>query len=399
MKRLHGTLVRVDKVAKQSFYVGLILFWSALGSTVASGQNYRGEALPVVQRVDPVEFSRLRFLTFTFGHEGPMDVPLRTPPVAGREYFVEADVFGISSASSIRFEIVDAAGRTLKTLTMWKASDGLDDGEFYGFVTVPNQPFRAAISGTTTSGAGFRSVLDTVFLPVANGPAEQLVLPPGISANESAQLRAIVDAYSQQMRTRAAQAAAEHPGGMIALARAVVSRIAYEPLNSKTGAPMGMRLRYSIRFPSRQTIVAVPLLFPVYQATTWRGVVEMKPLGGTITPAPQMVGVQSLQDVLVYKAAATYQAGQTYTFTVDMVPDYVFQGTQTGRFCIFEQKVTNRAVWDALIASQAPVPYSVSISDTETSATIPAFFPQRMFHETFAADGAVDCGPAPNIRF
>ena len=34
-----------------------------------------------------------------------MDVPLGTPPVAGREYFVEADVFGISSASSIRFEI------------------------------------------------------------------------------------------------------------------------------------------------------------------------------------------------------------------------------------------------------------------------------------------------------
>src|SRR5262249_37452171 len=73
----------------------------------------------------------------------------------------------------------------------------------------------------------------------------------------------------------------------------------------------------------------------------------MKPLGGTITPAPQMVGVQSLQDVLVYRAAATYQAGTTYSFTVDLVPDYVFQGTQTGRFCIHEQKVTNRAVWDA----------------------------------------------------
>jgi len=366
---------------------------------VVSAQNYRGEATPVVERVDPVEFSRLRFLTFAFGREGPMDVPLRTPPVAGREYFVEADVFGIDSASSVRFEIVDAAGRTLQTPTMWKASDGADDGEFYGFVKIPNQPFRAAISGINTSGSGFRSVLDTVFEPVAVGPAEQLLFPPGISTNERTQVQAIVDAYSQQMRARAAQVAAEHPDGLITLARAVVSRIAYEPLSSKTGAPIGVRLRYSIRFPSTLSIVAVPLVFPVYQTTTWRGVVEMKPLGGTITPEPQMVGVQSLQDVLVYRAAATYRAGQTYTFVVDMVPDYVFQGTQTGRFCIFEQKITNRAVWDALIASQTAVPYSVSISDTETSATIPAFFPQRTFHEAFTAGGAFDCGPVPNIRF
>jgi len=78
--------------------------------------------------------------------------------------------------------------------------------------------------------------------------------------------------------------------------------------------------------------------------------------GGTITPEPQMVGVQSLQDVLVYRAAATYRAGQTYTFVVDMVPDYVFQGTQTGRFCIYEQKFNNRSAWDALKSSSAPIP-------------------------------------------
>ncbi len=397
--RPRGTLVRMDIVAKRSLRVGLILVCLVLVSAVTNAQNYRGEAVPVVERVDPVEFSRLRFLTFAFGREGPMDAPLPTPPVAGREYFVEADVFGIESASSIRFEIVDAAGRNLQTLTMWKASDGSTDGEFYGFVTVPNQPFRAAVSGTNTSGAAFRSVLDTVFQPAANGPPEQLILPAGISSNQGAQLQAMVVAYRQQLKTRAAQATAEHPGGLITLARAVVSRIAYEPLGSASGAPIGVRLRYSMRFSSSQTIVAVPLVFPVYPPAAWRGVVEMKPLGGTITPVPEMVGVQSLQDVLVYRAAATYQAGTTYTFTVDMVPDYVFQGTQTGRFCIHEQKVTNRAVWDALMASQAAVPYSVSISDTETSATIPAFFPQRTFHESFAAGGAFDCGPVPNIRF
>ena len=160
-----------------------------------------------------------------------------------------------------------------------------------------------------------------------------------------------------------------------------------------------MRLRYSIRFPSRQTITAVPEVFPVYPTAAWRGAVTMKPLAGTITPAPQMVGAQSMQDVIVYKAGATYQAGVTYNFTIDLVPDFIFQGTQTGRFCIFEQKVTNRALWDALIASPNAVPYSVTITDTETVASIPAFFPQRTFYGSFAAGGALDCGPVPNIRF
>jgi len=361
--------------------------------TAVHAQNYRGEAVPVAQRVDPIEFSRLRFLTFAFGREGPMDTPLPTPPVMGREYFVEADVFGIESAATIRFELLDAAGRPLQTLTMWKATDSSTDSEFYGFITVPNQPFRAVVIGTNTNGAAFRAVLNTQFQPAVNGP-------PDLPADQNRRIEQMMTAYRQQLQARAAQAAAEDPNGVITLSRAVVSRIAYEPLTAATGGqPIGMRLSYSMQFPTRKTIVAMPHVFPVYQQFAWRGTVTMKPLSGTITPAPQMVGTQSLQDVIVYQAAATYQPGVTYTFTVDMVPDFVFQGTQSGRFCIHEQKFTNRTVWDALKASQAAVPYSVTINDTETFANIPAFYPQRTFYESFVAAGAFDCGPQPNIRF
>jgi hypothetical protein len=378
---------------------GVITIVFALMAGTANAQNYRGQAVPVVQRVDPVELSRFRFLTFVFGREGPMDTPLQAAPVAGREYFVEADIFGIESAAAVRFELVDAAGRSLQTLTMWKANDGADEGEFYGFVKVPNQPFRAAVSGTGRSGAAFRSAFSTLFQPAANGTDDRQALPPGVPADQRNRIQSMVDDYRRELQARSAQTAAQHPDGVIALARAVVSPIAYEPLNSAAGAPTGLRLRYSIQFPVRQTIVAVPLVFPTYQALQWRGVVEMKGLGGTISPAPQMVGVQSLQDVIIYRARATYEAGTTYTFTIDMVPDYVFQGTLSGRFCLFEQKFTNRDVWNALIASDAAVPYSLSISDAETSAIIPTFFPQRTFYQSFKSAGAADCGPAANIRF
>jgi hypothetical protein len=369
-----------------------------LVATVASAQTYRGEAIPVTQRVDPVEILQLRFLTFAFGREGPMDTPLATPPVAGNEYFFEADVFGIESATTIRFELLDITGRSLQTVAVWKDSDASDNGEFHGVVKVPGGPFRFAVIGTSRTGTAFRAV-STVFQPSTAGVVEKPILPPGLSAAQSSQLQQLVTAYQQELRTHAAHAAAEHPDGVITLARAVVSRITYEPLNSKSGLPIGLRLHYSIRFPVRQTIAAMPHVFPVYQNTAWRGFVAMKVSGGAITPTPQLVGPQSLQDVIVYGAATTYQAGTTYDFIVDMVPDYVIQGSQTGRFCLYEQKFSNRAVWDALIASTVDVPYSISISDTEIAATIPTFFSQRTFQKNFTADGAFDCGSVPNSRF
>jgi len=368
-------------------------------AALSLAQGFRGDAVPIVPRSAAVEFSRLRFLTFVFGHEGPMDTPLLAPPIMGREYFVEADLDGMESVSSVRFELLDANGRSLQPLTMWKGSDRSSDGEFYGFVTVPNQPFRTAISGTTFNGAPFRAVLSVLFQPATNGPADTQMFPPGISTAQVGQLQEMVNAYGQRMRARAAQAAADHPGGLIVVARTQVSAIAYEPLTSLSGSPIGMRLRYTIRFPQRQTITAVPHVFPEYSETAWRGMVTMKPLTGNITPAPQMVGVQSLQDVIVYQAAATYQSGVTYSFIIDMIPDFVFQGTPSGRFCVHEQKFTNRIVWNALISSPAAIPYSLTINDTGTAANIPAFLPQRIFHESFITGGAVDCGPIPYIRF
>jgi hypothetical protein len=379
--------------------VSLLLVMLVLCAGIVGAQSYRGEANTIIHRADPVEFLRIRFLTFAFGREGPMDAPAPMPPVGDREYFVAADVFGIESAATIRFEIVDINGRSLQTITMWKQSDSSTDGEFNGFVKIPTQPFRFAVNGTNTSKQMFRSVFNTLFQPAATGPVEQVILPSGVSPDQRRQLQSLLDEYRRQLHTRAARTAVDHPDGVITLSRAIVSRISYEPLDSSSGLPIGLRLRYSIQFPARQTIVATPHVFPVYQATSWRGIVSMKALGGTIDPPPQFAGAQSLQDVILYGAAATYQPGSTYKFTIDLVPDYVLQGTQTRRFCLYEQKFTNRAVWDALIASEADVPYSLSIPDTETTATVPAFLPQRTFYKNFIAGGAFDCGPVPNLRF
>jgi hypothetical protein len=179
-----------------------------------------------------------------------------------------------------------------------------------------------------------------------------------------------------------------------------VSRIAYDPFVSSAGAPLGVRLRYSIRFDADSTVATMPHVFPVYKPGEWRGLVTMKPLQGVISPAPGMPGATSLDDVIVYGARAQYRAGITYTFSIEMIPDYIFRGSLSGRFCVHDQKfASNPNAWNALLGSSAPIPYSVSWNDIDSVAEIPSYYPQSVLRADFIAAGATDCGPVPNIRF
>jgi len=377
---------------------GSVLAVCLVAAVAVSAQSMRGEAAPAGQPPIRVEIVRLRFLAFTFGREGPMEMPLRGAPVAGREYFVEADLSGIESVASIRFELVDTSGRPLQTLTMWKSTDGWSDGEFNGLVTVPGQAFRPVIAGTTIDGASFRAAGDDLVHPVGTGPASDVVVPPGLAVDEMRQVDEMVSGYRQQWKARAARARSDHRDGIIVFARPAVSAIAYEPFLSAAGTPLGLRLRYSVRVPTRQVLTVVPHVVPMFGTTAWRGVVRMAPLSGTVMPAPTLVGAQSMQDVIRYQTAATYEAGVSYTFTIDFVPDYVLQG-QSGRFCLYLQKFSDRTVFDAMLGSTESVPYLVTIADTDTSATITAFLPQRTFYESFVRLGSSDCGPTPSLRF
>ena len=113
-----------------------------------------------------------------------------------------------------------------------------------------------------------------------------------------------------------------------------------------------------------------------------------------------MPGATSLNDVIVYGARAQFRAGVTYVFSIDMVPDYVYQGTLSRRFCVHDQKfASNPNPWNALLANAEPPEYSLSWLDTGAVAEIPAFYPQGTLRANFIASGATDCGPVANIRF
>ncbi|MSV34839.1 MAG: hypothetical protein EXQ47_04480 [Bryobacterales bacterium] len=341
----------------------------------------------------------MRFRTLALGREGPDYFPLKSTAVQGRQYLADARIDGIEGVAAVRFELTDAAGRALQLLSMWKATDSSTDGEFLGLVTIPGQPFRMAAVGTDRRGAAFRVLSRDVIQPPVSGADEPGLVSPGFPAIGQEQIQKIVDGARQEMGTRAARAATEHPGGVISIGSSALSRIGYEPFVSPSGAPLGLRLRYSLRFDADSTVAAIPHVFPVYKPYEWRGLVTMKGLRGTISPAPEL-GAMSLNDVIVYGSRAQYRAGVTYTFSIDMVPDYVFQGTLSGRYCVHDQKfAANPNPWNALLASSETPPYSLSWNDAGSVATIPAFYPQSALRANFITAGATDCGPGANLRF
>ena len=374
----------------------------AVATLPTVAQNYQGAVVPrdsTPRSAKAIDFFVLEFQSQAWGREGPSLIAIETPPVKGREYFVEAEVSGIDAIASLRFDLTDEAGGSVTTPAMWKADDSESEGDFYGLVTVPSHPFRFVVSGSDRQGTPFRRAFPEVFRPVDTSE-ERPLLPAGLDASQAARIQKFVDKMGQAMKARSTQAARDHPGGLIALMRSSLLGMTFEPFNSSDGNPLGRRLRYRIRFAADSLINAVPRVSPLYSERDWRGVVQLKPLQGNITPPPEFLGASSLADAIVAHAPASYSAGITYSFTVDMVPDYVIQGVRSGRFCLYERKFERRRDrWDAIRADTVPVSYSVAIRDLDYDADVPSFFPQGTFYESFVREGATDCGPMPNNRF
>jgi hypothetical protein len=371
---------------------------------LAMSQDYRGTVRQVHtgRASSAIEFGECRLNSMVFAHEGPDYFPIKTPPVAGREYLVEAQIYAIEEVGDIRFELLDEAGRAVQTLAMWKTSDASDDGQFAGLLRVPAHPFRCVAVGTDRRGVAFRRAYPRLLRPIANSAPEPDPLPSSLNDPQFAgQLRNALEKERQLTRARADQARNAYPGGVIHLSKVQFLGMSYEPFVSPKGSVLGVRLHYSMVPGADAMIGVVPRVFPWYEMPDWRGVVSMTPVQGSISPQPEAEGVASISDVILYHGRALYHAGVTYSITVDLIPDFVIQGRLSGSFCVYEAKFGGRARerWESVRDSGAAVKYPVSITDIDFAGEIPLFFAQRTFYESFVREGARDCGPQPTNRF
>ncbi len=188
-----------------------------------------------------------------------------------------------------------------------------------------------------------------------------------------------------------------------------VDNVTYETLLSGKGEPLGMRLRYDLRFSSDGDYAHSLHVFPFYDETDLCSLVSMQVIGETVEPKPAPPSYAAPQihvdmDALVkYGGEAWFKAGTVYRFTVDLVPNFVGQNATKTKFCVDEEQFKSSAVrgraWRALKASAAPVRYRVFLNQLNDGGETEPFHPPATFFNGFLGDGAVSCKPHRNIYF
>jgi len=111
------------------------------------------------------------------------------------------------------------------------------------------------------------------------------------------------------------------------LRRIEVSDVTDEPLLTSQGKPLGIRMRYSVRFPRAGLYPPAPLLAATderFQAHS------MRVIGAEITPRPDEI--QS--DPSSTGTYARYKGNVIYSFVVDLVPGFVIVSPNKTKSCL-----------------------------------------------------------------
>lgn len=337
-----------------------------------------------------VHFSGFEFDSLRFGREGPGYFPIKGESSKGAQYHVTAQLTGQEGIATAKFEAIDEKGNVIKLLHLFKLSDSLDDEGYWGYVEVPNQPFRITVSGQYVNGAPYKRIYERLFRPRYGFPSLPSML------KEESKLKA---EFEEKRRA--------HPDGVIVLPRIQVANVTHEPYNSAKSNTLGIRIRYDVQFSEEGHYNLTPSVWLFFKEWDFRGSVDMKVADETITPTPDFEGQERPPGFHGYIMPARYQGGVVYHVVVDMVPDYVFRNGAGTKYCIWNQKFLDRpnqrtkksSIWEAIKTKDLSVEYTLWIKSVGFEGKIEPRYPQKVFYEGFIREGAQDCGPQPNINF
>jgi hypothetical protein len=375
------------------------------------GSTFRaGDARPVKRLASPARRAAdINVLSFDFqqtyfGFEGPGLLPIDGEPSRGTRYIVAARVYGDESIATAAFSAVDESGTVIQSIRMMREPNSSGTSKLVGLMVVPDRPFRIVMTGAAVDGVRYRRTYKRLFRPIQAPSVRRL--PPDVPTDLAKHMTQIADEAARQAIDRLESQLANHPEGVAFMPRTQISNVAYAPLFSAAGRPIGLRVTYEAKFSEDGYFDPALRVLPTYQSDEWRGLVDMHAVDGSIEPLPAEVGVpQQRPSILAYGAGYQYKGNTTYRFTADLIPDFIIQNEAKTKFCIYSRKYeiyesgTRRAVWAELLTSESSVNYKVFIGNRDFTGAIDGFFAPGTLRASFAAEGAQDCGSQPTRRF
>ncbi|HEY8460124.1 MAG TPA: hypothetical protein VIM99_07070 [Blastocatellia bacterium] len=327
-----------------------------------------------------------------FGRAGIFTMD-RFQPVSGarRHAQIHTSSYNIDT---IEFMLIDERGELIAPIK-FRQSDYSIPHNFTLFLDAPDRPFRIAARGRDTSGKSFQRVLGWLIRPQVSDPINAGVRGATNPQTEGAQAGA--DNQAQEWAPQEwNQNVVE---GEYKVIRARIVNWSDEPLLTEKGNPIGIRLKYSIRFPVDGAYSPFPSLYPDRASRGFTGALGMRVHKGSVEPEPD--GAQKSSQWL-FGGRGTFKAGVVYNFTVDLIPNYVFFNDQKGAFCLQTKAYIQSGGHPALrerfereVTSDARIRYRISISGIDPDGWQPLLtertYAPIAWYQSYRREGAVDC--------
>jgi hypothetical protein len=278
----------------------------------------------------------------------------------------------------IRFDLIDEQGEVLSPLK-FRQSDFSNPNQFTLLINPPKTPFRVMARGRDTYGKNFRRVFYPLFSP---RPPE--AASPRTESSIGGSPAALPPEWNQTTVE-----------GEYKIVRAQVVKWEDEMLLSKQGAPIGLRIKYSIEFPADGSYSPQPQVYPERLAAGYTGALIMRVIRGSVQPVPD--GLQNPTQFFL-GARAQFKAGITYQFSVDVVPGYAAFDPQKDRFCLAVKSYgppTARERFTREIMSEDRLRYRLSFAGTNLDGRTPiltenSYIP-ALWYRGFVKEGAAEC--------
>ena len=165
-----------------------------------------------------------------------------------------------------------------------------------------------------------------------------------------------------------------------------VSNMRDEFLFSPKGNPVGIRLKYSMRFPDSNYFWEFPSMSSekYLNVSSWS---DMRIANQNIEPS--MIGTNPLK----------YEQGKTYNFTVDMIPYFVIQNADKTKECIMKPPKEYTDAFQKLVQSGEQVHFNIIVSGTQFTGITTNAYNLKEFYDSAIKEGAFECKENQTIFF
>jgi hypothetical protein len=308
----------------------------------------------------------------------------RFQPARGARHQAQIYASGYN-IETIQFQLINEQGDFVAPVK-FRQSDYSNPYNFTLLVETPDRPFRVLAMGRDSSGKKFQRVIGWLIRPQA----------PDSQAEGGAQ--------SQQW-TPPQEWNKDFIEGEYKIVRAQIVSWQDEPLLSAKGNPIGIRLKYSIRFPVEGSYSPFPSVYPERVSYGFTGALGMRVHSGSVEPEPD--GAQK-SNQWIFGGRGTFKAGVVYNFTVDLIPNYASFNEQKGAFCLQTKAYSQqggqggqggqqglRERFEREVTSEVKIRYRLAISGTDLDGRQPMLtentYAPNAWYQSFRKEGAADC--------